>query len=174
MSDGWDTLKESRVSSLSGEFLKLKDKDSAIVAFRGEPYFFYSVYKDPLEYRQWAEGRTFRFRVNAVLFDKQERKMMIFEGGARVRDMILDSKEEYGLDAVYKIKRTGSNQEDTRYSILFQRKLDKDEMAAFGLMVLHPLSRKTSTAPPVKEPEPLSGYDAGAEVSQAGGEEVPF
>jgi hypothetical protein len=125
MSDGWDRMEESR--GLGDKFIKLKDGGSVEGVFVGQPYTFYQTFKDKNEYQSWSEGRSFKFRLNFALKGDAGWEIKIFQGGSTIRDQIIDAKAEYGLRCVYKIKRTGSGKDDTRYSVLFKRQLSEEE-----------------------------------------------
>jgi len=131
-------MKESKDSS-GGLFLSLKDGDKKIVIFRGDPYCFYQVYKEKEEHKTWAEGRSFKFRLNVLVRDGDVWKPMIFSQGITVAGMISDVKEKYGLNTIYEIKRKGSTKDDTTYNIMYERALNPDEVAkleTFKLLAL--------------------------------------
>lgn len=111
------------------DFLKLKGGESIQGVFRGDPYEFYSVFKDRTEYSQWAEGRSYRFRVNFVVNEGGQYKAKILEGGRRLQAQIEDEVKENGLNAVYRIKRTGNTKDDTTYSCVFLKKLSGEDLA---------------------------------------------
>ena len=73
---------------------------------------------------------SFKFKINFVEIKDGELTGRIFKGGKTLSDMLLDVKEEYDLDCIFKIKRTGSSKDDTRYSILFKSKLNEKQKAA--------------------------------------------
>jgi hypothetical protein len=125
----WDRMK---TKGEGGMFVKIKDGESIEGVFRGEPYTYYSAFKDPNEYQHWSEGKSFRFKISFLVKEGEEWKAKIFQQGSRVAKDLLAVKEEYGLDNVFKIKRTGSDKDDTKYSILFKRALtpfEKDAIA---------------------------------------------
>jgi hypothetical protein len=141
----WDELKKVKEQSAGSIFVKLKDGDSIEGIFRGEPRFFYQTFGERTEHNTWAEGRNFRFRVN--MFTKDDEGIYaakIFQGGAKVRDAILDARDEYGLDCMFKIKRTGSTKEDTRYAILFKSQLTPEELTKIKSTQLRSLVNPTS------------------------------
>lgn len=143
---GWNDFKKAKEESeKSSLFIRLKDGESIEGVFRGEPYFFYQKFKDPIEYEKWAEGRSFKFKINFITRDNGTPTAKIFQGGATLRDMLIDAADEYSLDTVFKIKRTGSGKDDTRYSILFKASLTPEQIKTIGEVKLNELERgKTS------------------------------
>ncbi len=139
----WQKLKERKEFS-GGMFVKLGDGESIEGVFRGEPHTFYSVFKDPTEHEEWAEGRSFKFKVNFAVFNLETKayEMKVFQGGSTLSDMLVDMKEEYGLDQLFKIKRTGSGKEDTRYSILPKGALSPEQLATINALPLHKFEKK--------------------------------
>ena len=142
----WEILeKMSEETNGSGIFLTLKDGDEVMGVFRGQPKTFYSIFTDKThkEYDTRVEGSSFRFKVNVVIknaLDEFEAK--IWTAGSKVRDALLAVRQEYGLDVMYKIKRTGSGKDDTVYSILFKKNLSKDELAEVEKIALQPLEKQ--------------------------------
>ena len=136
----WEQLEKAREDSKKGKdiFIKLKDGDAIEGVFMGEPHTFYSIFQDPTEYGERVEGSSFKFRVNFFVKEDGKWEAKMFSGGVTVRDLILDAKDEYGLDTIFKIKRTGSGKDDTRYSVLpSKHKLtdaDKDILKALPLL----------------------------------------
>lgn len=147
----WDKLIKSREESGQSNHLKFKDGDSYEGIFRGEPHIFYATFKDPKEYPEWAEGRSFKFKINFIIRENGKPVARIFKGGAKVRDALIDAQSEYGLDCVFKIKRTGSTKEDTRYSILFKAKLEGDQIEQINEVPLNKLGSDDSQSEPPQE-----------------------
>lgn len=126
----WASMKKAKDEAKGGLFIKLKDGDFVEGIFRGQPHFYYQKFGDRTEYDTWAEGRSFKFKIPFVINENGAWVAKIYQGGAKVRDQIFDMGEEYGvkdtngdlvrIDAIFKIKRTGSGKDDTRYSILFK------------------------------------------------------
>lgn len=149
----WERMKKAREES-GGLFIRLKDGDAIEGVFRGEPYCFYQKFKDPNEYTEWAEGRAFKFKINFITRENGAPVAKIFQGGARVRDILLDAIDEYGIDTVFKIKRTGSEKETTRYSILFKTALTPEQLDLINKVELHSLERRLrDEEPPPYEDE---------------------
>lgn len=141
----WDQLKKAKEQSGGDLFISLKDGDSIEGVFRGEPYVFYKKFKDPTdkkEYEAWENGRSFNFRINFLEIKDGTFTPRIFTGGARARDPLAAVKEEYGLNCVFKIKRSGLN-ESTRYDILFKRALDDGQMRQINDFPLKHLTKQT-------------------------------
>ena len=139
----WDKMKQEREKGGGSLYIKLKDGGFVEGLFRGEPHFFYQVFKDKVEYENWAEGRSFKFKINFITKNEEGKLVAkVFQGGSTLRDMLLDAREEYGLDCVFKIKRTGSTKDDTRYSILFKKVLTPEEMEGIKGVKLISLEKK--------------------------------
>jgi hypothetical protein len=158
----WDRMKKTGGNK---NFVKLKEGESIVGVFRGEPYVFYRTFGEQVEHDTWAEGRAFRFRINFITKDGEEYKARIFENGSKVRDILMSCNEEYGLDAVYKIVRKGVGT-DTTYNILFQSKLLAEQiqkMDALPLEVLRFGGAKRSQSIPEDDIPPHTDADKPAE-----------
>ena len=134
--NGWDQMEMTKSEQGSSIFIKLKDGDEIEGVFRGNPYTFYQAFKERVEYDKWAEGRSFRFRIPLVVQVNGMYSAKIFQGGAMLRDALIDVRNEYGLDCLFKIKRTGSGKDDTRYSILFKGKLTDEQLEKINAIKL--------------------------------------
>ena len=143
----WDQMNKAREES--SIFIKLKDGQSIEGAFVGEPHIFYQKYQDRTEYPDWAEGLSFKFKMNFILKDGM--KCKIYTGGATVRDSLIDNKNEYGLDAWYKITRIGSGQKDTRYTIFYKGPISEEEKAQINEIKLFELGTNNAEMPPVDD-----------------------
>lgn len=155
----WEKMKESKSSGL---FVSLKDGESIEGVFVGNPVCFYQTFKDPAEYNEWKEGRSFKFKINFVAVKDGELTGRIFKGGKTVSDMLLDVKEEYGLDCIFKVKRSGSTKDDTRYSILFKSKLtdkQKDAINAVPTIKFKAIEATEEAPPPADEDAPPPDED---------------
>lgn len=121
----WDKLKKSKEEQKKGKkYVALKDGDSMVGIFAGEPDVFYQNFKTSEKSEFYKTDFKFRFRIGFVVKEGDSYVKKVFEGSARTRDALLDAVGEYGQKCVFKIKRTGSGIEDTRYSILLQEKID--------------------------------------------------
>jgi hypothetical protein len=134
-------------AGLGNMFVHLKDGDSVEGTFRGEPRIFYQAFGDKVEYNGPGEGRSFKFKVNFITTDDKGIPVVkILQGGSMLRKAILACRAEYGMDCVYKVKRTGAGKEDTVYSVLFKRVLAPAELETVNNMPLKALS--AGEAPP--------------------------
>jgi len=142
----WDDLKNVKSDSGKGIFINLKDGDSVEGVFMGEPRIFYKIFNDNTEYEEKVEGSSFRFKVNFIEIGSGDPVAKVFEQGITVKDQVINAKEEYGIDCVFKIKRTGSSKDNTKYFVTFRRKLDDDELKYLQRIPLRSL-RKTDDLP---------------------------
>ena len=102
-----------------GKEIEVKDGESIEGVFRGEPYVFYSIYRDQKEYETKVDGSSLKFKIN--FFEKLpggEWKGRIFQQGNTCLKDLIEMKDEYGLDYIFKIKRKGSSKDDTKYHIM--------------------------------------------------------
>lgn len=114
----WDDLEKAAKEGGGGVFVKLKDGEEIVGVFAGEARFFYHNFQEKREYNAPGPGRNFRFRINILTKDDSgEYSAKVFEQGKRFCNMLLEMKNEYGLDYIYKIKRTGTTQDNTVYTI---------------------------------------------------------
>lgn len=169
----WDELK-NQANRSGGLFVKLKDKDTVEGVFRGDPHCYYASFGDPKEYTDWAEGRSFKFRVPFLVKDDEGTwTAKIFSGGKKTSKALMDAIEEYGIDCVFKIKRSGSGKDDTHYSILFREKLPKKEIEKVNHVPLPALLRGTGRGlAQGEEPPPPTEEDRNLEYEKQ--EEAPF
>ena len=164
----WDKMNEGGGGGGGKDFIKLKDGESVEGVFVGEPHTFYGVFKDKTEYSSWAEGRSFKFRINFVTKDDNGQMVAkIYQGGSKVAKAIAACKEEYGLNCLYKIKRVGATKDDTTYSVLFKKELTKEQMDTIKSVALLPLSFKGA----VQDAQEVMGA---REVTDDTGEAIPF
>jgi len=104
-----------------GDFLKLKDKESVVGVFRGEPLEYYAKWDgkksskcDPTD----AKAR-FRFRINIVVTDGGSLKSLIWEQGPLVYKQLKAINADYLLEKHFmKITRHGSTVNDTEYMVM--------------------------------------------------------
>jgi len=164
---GWNDMEKAKKEGGGGLFIKIKDGKSVEGVFRGQPRTFYQRYGDRNEYPAWMKGLSFRFRINFITKDETGKMVAkIFQGGAPMRDMILDAKEEYGLDCVYKIKRTGSTKDDTRYAVLFKAVLTTAQLEMVNAVQLKDLKSSNK--------EQLVPNDEGAPPEHEFIDDIPF
>ena len=134
----WETLK-NRKENAGKKWLSFKTVSEHLVVFKGEVSTFFQSYPGKERRKEWAEGYNFRFEINVITKENEQYVAKIFSGGSNVATSLYDVKEEYGLDSLFKLKKTGTGK-DTKYSILFQRKLTVEEQGKFNLIPLAPLS----------------------------------
>jgi hypothetical protein len=137
----WEQVKKARDEIKKSNFINLKDGDSVVGVFRGEPYCFYKEKypsQSKVEYDEYQPGRTFRFRINFIVNDGENYSARIFEGNKETSDALYECYEEKGLDAVYKIKRKGS-QQLTKYYITFQSALSGGPLEKIKSIQVAPL-----------------------------------
>lgn len=134
-----------RESDGAGNFLKLKDKETVQGVFRGDPV---------LRYLHWPQGGSsspcqgpgcaqcragdkakFRFSINFITKDAGTYVAKVFEQGGKAYDDLKKLADSgYELDKhVVSISRTGSGQNDTKYTIL---PLPKGELNAQSLKLI--------------------------------------
>jgi hypothetical protein len=166
-------FKKVQENSGSDSFLKLKDKQSVVGVFVGEPYEFYSVFENQQqrEVPDGTAGAKFRFRLNFIMKDGQNLVPKIFENSAKVYRQLDEINHEYdGLDTIYvKITRNGEKLETT-YSILPSKMpLTAEEIARIKALKLHVLKPAKESAS--KHDLNESNYDPAAFFES---EEIPF
>lgn len=101
-----------------GNFLKVKNKETVSVVFRGEPYEFYSVFGSKSAVPEGTKGSKFRFLINAIVFEDGKFVAKPWEQGISVYKQLAHLNKEFGLEGKMKITRSGSGKDDTEYSIL--------------------------------------------------------
>lgn len=142
---GWDAAREAAKKASGGRFIRLEnDGDKIVVCFLGEIYTREVTWDDDeeryVEAVPGASGRTStRFSINA--YDPARKEIRVFEQGvvcfkqifsyeekARNKDQKLDEK-------YYEIKREGSGKK-TVYTVMYDREVPKDELAAIRVLKL--------------------------------------
>ncbi len=154
-------FKKIEEHSGNGDYIKLKDKESIIGVFVGEPYEFNAVFEQRyVEVPEGTKGAKFRFRINFIVKDGPTFSPRIFENSATVYRQLEELHTEYGLDSIFvKITRNGDGLETT-YSILPGKKTPTaEELQHIKTLKLHDLSGKKDDAK-----EPIFDKD----------EEIPF
>lgn len=118
------------VPSQAGNFIQLKDKDIVQGVFRGK--FHYSEMhwvgsksttcpgKEICDLcRADPRSARFKFKVNFIVKEGDQYIAKIFEQGPAVYRQLKELNEEFSIDKnIIKISRSGSSQNDTRYTIL--------------------------------------------------------
>jgi len=141
----WNAMKKAKEESGGGGglFVKLKDGDEVEGVFMGEPHTFYQVFGSKTEHDNWVDGSSFKFKIPFVVKENGVYVAKIFQGSKTTAGILLDVKDEYGTDCLYKIKRKGSTKEDTKYSILFKGNLSVAELESVKKIELPSLKPKT-------------------------------
>lgn len=142
------------------DYIKLKDKESVVGVFVGEPFEFYTQWENgkPRVVPEGTAGAGFRFRLNFVVKEGPTFTPKIFENGVTVYRQLGDLNDEYeGLENIYvKITRNGTGT-DTTYSILpSKQQIKKEEIAHIKTLKLHDLSGQKS--------EVVGGIDPNDEI----------
>ena len=154
-----EKLRQQKVEYDGGSYyVKLKSGESIEGIFAGDPHTYYQVYGDNTEYERPGGDRRPKFKINFLTWRDGQLEASIFRGGSIIRNTLLDVVDEYGLECVYKIKRTGSTKDDTRYSILFKRELTPEEKELVGRTRLLRLEQKVQ-APPKINGDPMNIYN---------------
>jgi hypothetical protein len=148
-------FKSDESSSLGGQFfVKLKDKESVVGVFRGEPYDFKQHWLSTRS--QMCQGTncpecqkgtkpSFRFRLNFVVSENGKYASKIFEQGRAVyNDLASLNNSGYALEkTIVKITRTGTDKA-TKYTILPlpapQGTLTPDKEKLIAAVTLHDLA----------------------------------
>lgn len=115
-------FKEEPSTAGAQDHLKLKDKESRVGVFRGDPLEFYSVWNNSKSTpsKKGEPGARFRFKVNFVTKDEgQNYVALVWEQGPTVYNLLKSLNEDYPLEnTVMKITRFGSTKDTTSYTIL--------------------------------------------------------
>lgn len=132
-----------------GNFLKLKDGESATGILRGEVKVFYVTWEGgkSTEVPEGTPGAKFRFRVNLVVAEKDGVfAPKILEQGAMVYKAFKDLAEDYELsETIIKIKRSGSGQNNTEYSVMpLPKKPEASTLKKLEVIELLPLESEES------------------------------
>lgn len=169
----WEKAKAMSQEGGSKDYIKLKDGQFVEGVFVGEPYPFYQKYQDKLEYTEWAEGRSFRFKMNFVTKENGQYVCKIFQNNKTTFKALEEAIAEYGQDCLYKVKRTGSTKEDTTYSVLFKAKLNEEQVAKVKAVDMHPLHGKTGNGK-VPGAEPSVPFDIPPSSEAPAEDEIDF
>ena len=151
MKSGWDNFGEE-ANRVAGDFLKLKDGDEVFCMFAGDPISFYAKYDKATnkteQFGEYVQGSSWRFRINAIVKDGDGYTAKVLEQGRKFAKQLWECRNEYGMDCLYKIKRSGSSIQDTTYTIMFKDKLTGDQLKKVKEVPLHELGTgRTMTAP---------------------------
>ena len=133
----------------AGKFFRLKDGEKAVIVFRGEP-----ISKQII----WVNGKSENFdpkvhegnpsmRIICNVFNMDTGMMQIGDFSGMTWQSVLANKNKHGLDTAYELARTGTGT-DTRYNLMFEKKLEEDDLKKIQMFELHKLYEPTSEAGP--------------------------
>lgn len=139
-------------SSSNNHFLKIKDKESITGIFRGKPFYFWQKWpkgekpiKVPLDDKNPTSpgpGFNFRFQINLVTLENGAWVAKIWDQGKIINTQIFDLQTAYKdiSERPMIIKRSGSNMNDTTYSILpMFEPLSQEQLTQIKNVKLHDL-----------------------------------
>lgn len=166
----WEDSENKSKEHGSGIFLKLKDGDSFVGCFVGEPEGRETV---------WIDGKTFdydkddpthkgvnpsvKFRFNFFVLDQGQNKILEVNN-TLFGDIVHQRKKRIGLDGlVYELARTGSGPKDTKYHLDFERKCTDAELEAIGAAPVLDLRPKQDNDNPAAEGNADNGDSHSAE-----------
>lgn len=134
----------------SKNFLKLKDKESVTVIFRGEPHEFYIAWENNKSkiVEKGSPRAQFRFRINVILKENGTLVSKVWEQGATVYNMLRDFNEEVDLEQTFlKISRNGEGKQ-TSYTLIptTKTKMTKELQAQIDAIPLQALEHKEKPA----------------------------
>ncbi|MCP3104211.1 hypothetical protein LZ198_35645 [Myxococcus sp. K15C18031901] len=131
-----------------GSWLKLaNDGDSAVVVFLGQPHPRGVVFLDNkyvlFDERLKAQGHKSSLRVAFNVAVYGTREVRVLEQAVTFFNTLMELRAKYGLEKwAFEIKRRGAAKDPkTTYSILPDRQLTEEEMAAFQALPQHDLAR---------------------------------
>lgn len=149
------------IDSDGGNFLRLKDGESAVGLLRGDIREFMAVFADSKtsEVPPGTSGSKFRFRVNLAQKIGEGFEMKVIEQGKKFYEQLSELNDEYPLEStVIKITRKGTGKNDTSYTImpLLNAVLTPESRAKIDALPLHPLTPQIEgQAAPAKGPDEL-------------------
>lgn len=151
--------KKEVVSAASGPYLKLKDGESKVGVFRGEPYEYFIL---------WANGKSqvvnrdqpgakARFKLNFVVYNETIKgfEALVWEFGTMVYNQLAEINTEYPIETTkIKVTRNGVGT-DTVYSLLpiLKEPLGPKALKDLEAVKLNLLDVKKSSAPRVESDE---------------------
>lgn len=132
-----------------GQFFKLDDGQSALVAFLGEP-LIRETYWDGTTYQDWTPGcghpKTLKTKMNVAVFTLEGGKpvlqgVQILEQGKNFFKDVMKLDKKYGIDnKVFEITRDGTGT-DTKYTLLPECDIDAALRKQLAALELHDLSK---------------------------------
>lgn len=140
-----------------GKFLKIGDGESVVGILRGTVLDYYVIWNPDKTSTIVPEGTPkakFRFKVNFVTWDQEGNlEAKILEQGSTVYKALKELSQDYDLEkTAIKIKRTGSGQNNTEYSIVPLPKPPSEKMLE-ALKNLELLSLENESAAVTKPTE---------------------
>lgn len=136
------------------EFVSLKDGQSVVGIFAGDPIFFRQVWKQGEEKRilpMTASEGARRFRMNFLVKKNGEWSPMILENGPMLYSQIEEENSMRPLEhSVVKLSRKGSGL-DTRWDLRFVQEVPEDargDLAKIKLLDLDPHAGRKEENPP--------------------------
>jgi hypothetical protein len=165
-----------------GAWLKLaNDGDTVVVVFLGEPHPREVVFLDnkfvPFDEKLKAQGHkpSLRVALNVAVYDTREVKVV--EQAVTFFNTLMELRAKYGLEKwAFEVKRRGAAKDPkTTYSILPDRQLTQEEMAAFQSLQQHDLPKlyaaevaaAASGAPPAGAPSAKASEPVDVKLAQA-------
>ena len=137
----WEDAEGKAKEYGTGLFIKLKDGDSIVGTFVGEPEARETV---------WLDGKTFDFdennpehagvrkslklRFNFYVIEQAQMKILEVNQ-TTFADIVRQKKKRNGLEGkVFELARTGSGAQDTKYHLDFERDCSAAELEAIGAL----------------------------------------
>jgi len=131
-----------------GAWLKLaNDGDTAVVVFLGQPHPREVVFLDnkyvPFDEKLKALGHKSSLRVALNVAVYGTREVKVLEQAVTFFNTLMELRAKYGMEKwAFEVKRRGAAKDPkTTYSILPDRQLTEEEMAAFQELRLHDLAK---------------------------------
>ncbi|MCP3105372.1 hypothetical protein LZ198_41570 [Myxococcus sp. K15C18031901] len=131
-----------------GSWLKLaNDGDSAVVVFLGEPHPRSVVFLDNKyvlfdeKLKALGHKSSLRVALNVAIYGTKEVKVL--EQAVTFFNTLMELRAKYGMEKwAFEVKRRGAAKDPkTTYSILPDRQLSEEEMAAFQALPQHDLAK---------------------------------
>lgn len=125
------------------DIIRLKDGDGGVTGMViGDFHTYYAKYNGKFfEYAtRGTEGAKFRFRVNFAVKEGANWVLRVIENGSMLYERFFDLNEESPLDeTVVTVKRKGSGQNDTEYTVVPSGKVKLTKEDAAFLATLKPI-----------------------------------
>lgn len=134
-------IQENKMSN----FVKLKDKESVVGVFMGDPLHFYSVWENnrTKEVPEGTPGASFKFKINFFVKDSAGFTAKIFQGGVKLYNQLIELHDEWDLEKTWiKITRQGTGTETEYLLTPSKKEVTKEELKYLKSMELLPLEAK--------------------------------